>query len=124
MRGIFDWISGAWNKVSGWVSGIFGAKKSVASASTSYMAQPMRVYSASRTIDPTATAMPLRARASAPSLFATTAPAGVAGTARPANVTVNISVDAHGNLDNDKVAGEIVASLDRWAKVRGRELTL
>lgn len=124
VRGIFDWISGAWNKVSGWMSGIFGAKKSVASASTSYMAQPMRVYSASRTIDPTATAMPLRARASAPSLFATTAPAGVAGTARPANVTVNISVDAHGNLDNDKVAGEIVASLDRWAKVRGRELTL
>lgn len=39
-------------------------------------------------------------------------------------MTVNISVDAHGNLDNDKVAGEIVASLDRWAKVRGRELAL
>lgn len=128
VRGVFDWISGAWNKVSGWVSGIFGAKKSVASASASYMAQPMRVYSASRTIDPTATATatatPLRARASAPSLFATTAPAGVAGAARTANVTVNISVDAHGNLDNDKVAGEIVASLDRWAKVRGRELAL
>ena len=88
------------------------------------MAQPMRVYQASRTIDPTATATPLRARASAPSLFATTAPAGVAGATRPANVTVNISVDAHGNLDNDKVAGEIVASLDRWAKVRGRELAL
>lgn len=128
VRGVFDWISGAWNKVSGWMSGIFGAKKSVASASASYMTQPMRVYSASRTIDPTATATatatPLRARASAPSLFVTRAPAGVAGTARPANVTVNISVDAHGNLDNDKVAGEIVASLDRWAKVRGRELTL
>lgn len=124
VRGVFDWIGGAWNKVSGWVSGIFGAKKSVASASASYMAQPMRVYQASRTIDPTATATPLRARASAPSLFATTAPAGVAGAARPASVTVNISVDAHGNLDNDKVAGEIVASLDRWAKVRGRELAL
>lgn len=124
VRGVFDWIGGAWNKVSGWVSGIFGAKKSVASASASYMAQPMRVYQASRTIDPTATATPLRARASAPSLFATTAPAGVAGATRPASVTVNISVDAHGNLDNDKVAGEIVASLDRWAKVRGRELAL
>lgn len=124
VRGVFDWIGGAWNKVSGWVSGIFGAKKSVASASASYMAQPMRAYQASRAIDPTATELPLRARASAPSLFATTAPAGVAGAARPANVTVNISVDAHGNLDNDKVAGEIVASLDRWAKVRGRELTL
>lgn len=126
VRGVFDWIGGAWNKVSGWVSGLFGAKKSVASASASYMAQPMRVYQASRTIDPTATATatPLRARASAPSLFATTAPAGVAGAARPASVTVNISVDAHGNLDNDKVAGEIVASLDRWAKVRGRELAL
>lgn len=126
VRGVFDWIGGAWNKVSGWVSGLFGAKKSVASASASYMAQPMRAYSASRTIDPTATATatPLRARASAPSLFATTAPAGVAGATRPANVTVNISVDAHGNLDNDKVAGEIVASLDRWAKVRGRELAL
>ena len=124
VRGVFDWIGGAWNKVSGWVSGIFGAKKSVASASASYMAQPMRVYAASRTIDPTATATPLRARASTPSLFATTAPAGVAGAARTANVTVNISVDAHGNLDNDKVAGEIVASLDRWAKVRGRELAL
>lgn len=126
VRGVFDWIGGAWNKVSGWVSGLFGAKKSVASASVSYMAQPMRAYSASRAIDPTATATatPLRARASAPSLFATTAPAGVAGATRPANVTVNISVDAHGNLDNDKVAGEIVASLDRWAKVRGRELAL
>ena len=124
VRGVFDWIGGAWNKVSGWVSGIFGAKKSVASASASYMAQPMRVYQASRTIAPPATATPLRARASAPSLFATTAPAGVAGAARPASVTVNISVDAHGNLDNDKVAGEIVASLDRWAKVRGRELAL
>lgn len=126
VRGVFDWIGGAWNKVSGWVSGIFGAKKSVASASASYMAQPMRAYSASRTIDPTATATatPLRARASAPSLFTTTAPAGVAGATRPANVTVNISVDAHGNLDNDKVAGEIVASLDRWAKARGRELAL
>lgn len=123
VRGVFDWIGGAWNKVSGWVSGLFGARKSVASASASYMAQPMRAYQASRAIDPTATALPLRARASAPSLFNTTAPAGTAGV-RPANVTVNISVDAHGNLDNDKVAGEIVASLDRWAKVRGRELAL
>lgn len=123
VRGVFDWIGGAWNKVSGWVSGLFGARKSVASASASYMAQPMRAYQASRAIDPTATALPLRARASAPSLFTTTAPAGTAGV-RPANVTVNISVDAHGNLDNDKVAGEIVASLDRWAKVRGRELAL
>lgn len=123
VRGVFDWIGGAWNKVSGWVSGLFGAKKSVASASASYMAQPMRAYQASRAIDPTATELPLRARASAPSLFNTTAPAGTAGV-RPANVTVNISVDAHGNLDNDKVAGEIVASLDRWAKVRGRELAL
>ena len=123
VRGVFDWIGGAWNKVSGWVSGLFGAKKSVASASASYMAQPMRAYQASRAIDPTATATPLRARASAPGLFATTAPAGAAGV-RPASVTVNISVDAHGNLDNDKVAGEIVASLDRWAKVRGRELAL
>ena len=123
VRGVFDWIGGAWNKVSGWVSGLFGARKSVASASASYMAQPMRAYQASRAIDPTATALPLRARASAPSLFNTTAPAGTAGV-RPASVTVNISVDAHGNLDNDKVAGEIVASLDRWAKVRGRELAL
>lgn len=123
VRGVFDWIGGAWNKVSGWVSGLFGAKKSVASASASYMAQPMRAYQSSRAIDPTATALPLRARASAPSLFNTTAPAGAAGV-RPASVTVNISVDAHGNLDNDKVAGEIVASLDRWAKVRGRELAL
>lgn len=123
VRGVFDWIGGAWNKVSGWVSGLFGARKSVASASASYMAQPMRAYQASRAIDPTATELPLRARASAPSLFTTTAPAGTAGV-RPANVTVNISVDAHGNLDNDKVAGEIVASLDRWAKVRGRELAL
>lgn len=123
VRGVFDWIGGAWNKVSGWVSGLFGARKSVASASASYMAQPMRAYQSSRAIDPTATALPLRARASAPSLFATTAPAGAAGV-RPASVTVNISVDAHGNLDNDKVAGEIVASLDRWAKVRGRELAL
>ena len=123
VRGVFDWIGGAWNKVSGWVSGLFGAKKSVASASASYMAQPMRAYQASRAIDPTATGLPLRARASAPSLFNTTAPAGAAGV-RPASVTVNISVDAHGNLDNDKVAGEIVASLDRWAKVRGRELAL
>lgn len=123
VRGVFDWIGGAWNKVSGWVSGLFGARKSVASASASYMAQPMRAYQASRAIDPTATELPLRARASAPSLFNTTAPAGTAGV-RPANVTVNISVDAHGNLDNDKVAGEIVASLDRWAKVRGRELAL
>lgn len=123
VRGVFDWIGGAWNKVSGWVSGLFGARKSVASASASYMAQPMRAYQASRAIDPTATALPLRARASAPSLFNTTAPAGAAGV-RPASVTVNISVDAHGNLDNDKVAGEIVASLDRWAKVRGRELAL
>ena len=123
VRGVFDWIGGAWNKVSGWVSGLFGARKSVASASASYMAQPMRAYQSSRAIDPTATALPLRARASAPSLFNTTAPAGAAGV-RPASVTVNISVDAHGNLDNDKVAGEIVASLDRWAKVRGRELAL
>ncbi len=123
VRGVFDWIGGAWNKVSGWVSGLFGARKSVASASASYMAQPMRAYQSSRAIDPTATELPLRARASAPSLFNTTAPAGAAGV-RPASVTVNISVDAHGNLDNDKVAGEIVASLDRWAKVRGRELAL
>lgn len=123
VRGVFDWIGGAWNKVSGWVSGLFGARKSVASASASYMAQPMRAYQSSRAIDPTATSLPLRARASAPSLFNTTAPAGAAGS-RPASVTVNISVDAHGNLDNDKVAGEIVASLDRWAKVRGRELAL
>ena len=66
VRGVFDWISGAWNKVSGWVSGIFGAKKSVASASASYMAQPMRVYSASRTIDPTATATATRHPACSP----------------------------------------------------------
>ena len=52
------------------------------------------------------------------------APANRADTARPATVNVNISVDAHGNLDNDKVAGEIVNSLDRWARVRGKELAL
>ncbi len=124
VRGVFDWIGGAWNKVSGWVSGIFAAPKSVASAPASYMAQPMRVYSPSTVIDPTATAMPMLASASAPSLFAATPTAVGPSDSRPSNVTVNINVDAHGNLDNDKVAGEIVASLDRWAKVRGKELAL
>ena len=124
VRGIFDWISGTWNKVSGWVSNLFGARRSMASASASYMAQPMRVYQSSTVIDPTATVMPLRARASAPSLFsASPMTAGLAGRTHTASVTVNINVDAHGNLDNDKVAGQIVDSLDKWARVRGKRLS-
>ena len=96
----------------------------MASASASYMAQPMRVYQSSTVIDPTATVMPLRARASAPSLFsASPMTAGLAGRTHTASVTVNINVDAHGNLDNDKVAGQIVDSLDKWARVRGKRLS-
>lgn len=85
-------------------------------------ALPVRQYAMSRAITPSA---PTTYTAPTVNLArAIVAPANRADTTRPATVNVNISVDAHGNLDNDKVAGEIVNSLDRWARVRGKELAL
>lgn len=46
---------------------------------------------------------------------------GAGGAPSPGPVTVNINVDAHGNLDNDAVAGSIVKALNQWAANRGRQ---
>ncbi len=128
--GVFDSIIGGIKKAFNWVSDLWGKITGASSAASglsaqSYSAQayalPVRQYAMARSITPlaaTAYATPNLTRA------VLAAPLSRADTSRPTSLTVNINVDAHGNLDNDKVAGEIVSSLDRWARVRGKELAL
>lgn len=118
IKGAFGWVSDLWGKITGAksaASGLSAQSYSVAPAAMQVMA-----YTPARVITPTATtyAAPNLARA------VLTAPANRSDAQRPATVNVNISVDAHGNLDNDAVAGQIVNSLDRWARVRGKDLGL
>ena len=128
--GVFDSIIGGIKKAFNWVSDLWGKITGASSAASglsaqSYSAQayalPVRQYAMARSITPlaaTAYATPNLTRA------VLAAPLSRTDTSRPTSLTVNINVDAHGNLDNDKVAGEIVSSLDRWARVRGKELAL
>ena len=147
IKGAFKWVSDLWGKITGAKSEASGLSAQSYSTQAAAYALPVRQYAMSRAITPlepttyaAAYALPVRQYAmsraitplepttyAAPTVNLTralVAPANRADTARPATVNVNISVDAHGNLDNDKVAGEIVSSLDRWARVRGKELAL
>ena len=143
IKGAFKWVSDLWGKITGAKSEASGLSAQSYSTQAAAYALPVRQYAMSRAITPlelTTYALPVRQYAmsraitplepttyAAPTVNLTralVAPANRADTARPATVNVNISVDAHGNLDNDKVAGEIVSSLDRWARVRGKELAL
>ncbi len=115
----FNWVSDLWGKITGASSAASGL--SAQSYSAQAYALPVRQYAMARSITPlaaTAYATPNLTRA------VLAAPLSRTDTSRPTSLTVNINVDAHGNLDNDKVAGEIVSSLDRWARVRGKELAL
>ena len=141
IKGAFKWVSDLWGKITGAKSEASGLSAQSYSTQAAAYALPVRQYAMSRAITPlepttyTAPTVNLTRALVAPANRADTAPtvnltralvapANRADTARPATVNVNISVDAHGNLDNDKVAGEIVNSLDRWARVRGKELAL
>ena len=122
IKGAFKWVSDLWGKITGAKSEASGLSAQSYSTQAAAYALPVRQYAMSRAItplEPTTYAAP-----TVNLTRALVAPANRADTARPATVNVNISVDAHGNLDNDKVAGEIVNSLDRWARVRGKELAL
>jgi hypothetical protein len=122
IKGAFKWVSDLWGKITGAKSEASGLSAQSYSTQAAAYALPVRQYAMSRAItplEPTTYAAP-----TVNLTRALVAPANRADTARPATVNVNISVDAHGNLDNDKVAGEIVSSLDRWARVRGKELAL
>lgn len=122
IKGAFEWVSDLWGKITGAKSEASGLSAQSYSTQAAAYALPVRQYAMSRAItplEPTTYAAP-----TVNLTRALVAPANRADTARPATVNVNISVDAHGNLDNDKVAGEIVNSLDRWARVRGKELAL
>lgn len=122
IKGAFKWVSDLWGKITGAKSEASGLSAQSYSTQAAAYALPVRQYAMSRAITPSA---PTTYTAPTVNLTrALVAPANRADTARPATVNVNISVDAHGNLDNDKVAGEIVNSLDRWARVRGKELAL
>lgn len=124
IKGAFSWVSDLWGKITGAKSAASGLK-SAQTASVQAAAMPVRMYAPARTLDAPAmmaaspTAMPVADLARA-----LTAPGGRTDAQRPATVNVNITVDAHGNLDDDAVAGQIVSALDKWARVRGRELTL
>lgn len=122
IKGAFKWVSDLWGKITGAKSEASGLSAQSYSTQAAAYALPVRQYAMRRAItplEPTTYAAP-----TVNLTRALVAPANRADTARPATVNVNISVDAHGNLDNDKVAGEIVNSLDRWARVRGKELAL
>jgi hypothetical protein len=122
IKGAFKWVSDLWGKITGAKSEASGLSAQSYSTQAAAYALPVRQYAMSRAITPSA---PTTYTAPTVNLArAIVAPANRADTTRPATVNVNISVDAHGNLDNDKVAGEIVNSLDRWARVRGKELAL
>lgn len=122
IKGAFKWVSDLWGKITGAKSEASGLSAQSYSTQAAAYALPVRQYAMSRAITPLE---PTTYTAPTVNLVrAIVAPANRADTARPATVNVNISVDAHGNLDNDKVAGEIVSSLDRWARVRGKELAL
>lgn len=128
--GVFDSIIGGIKKAFSWVSDLWGKITGASSAASglsaqSYSAQayvPVSAYSMARTITP----MAARGHRVPPTLTRAviSTVANRADAARPVAQTININVDAHGNLDNDSVAGEIVTSLNRWARVRGRELAL
>ena len=141
IKGAFKWVSDLWGKITGAKSEASGLSAQSYSTQAAAYALPVRQYAMSRAITPLepttyaaptvnltrALVAPANRADTAPTVNLTralVAPANRADTARPATVNVNISVDAHGNLDNDKVAGEIVSSLDRWARVRGKELAL
>lgn len=120
----FSWVSDLWGKITGASSAASGLSAQSYSAQ-SYSAQayvPVSAYSMARTITP----MAARGHRVPPTLTRAviSTVANRADAARPVAQTININVDAHGNLDNDSVAGEIVTSLNRWARVRGRELAL
>lgn len=120
IRKAFDWVSNLWGKITGASSAASGL--SAQSYSAQAYALPVSAYSMARTITP----MAARGYAASPALTRAvmSTVANRADAARPVAQTININVDAHGNLDNDSVAGEIVTSLNRWARVRGRELAL
>lgn len=130
IRKAFDWVSNLWGKITGASSAASGLSAQSYNAQSynaqSYSAQayalPVSAYSMARTITP----MAARGYAASPALTRAvmSTVANRADAARPVAQTININVDAHGNLDNDSVAGEIVTSLNRWARVRGRELAL
>ena len=122
IKGAFKWVSDLWGKITGAKSEASRFERPSYTHAAAAYALPVRQYAMSRAITPSA---PTTYTAPTVNLArAIVAPANRADTTRPATVNVNISVDAHGNLDNDKVAGEIVNSLDRWARVRGKELAL
>lgn len=129
--GVFDDIIGGVKKAFSWVSDLWGkitgAKNEASSLSAqTYSAQayalPASTYSMARTITPLATASYAAPRAVTRAVLSTVT--NRADASRPVSQTININVDAHGNLDNDKVAGEIVSSLNRWARVRGKEISI
>lgn len=119
VKNAFKWVSDLWGKITGAKSEASGL--SAQSYSAQAYALPVRQYAMARSITPmaaTAHATPNLTRA----VLSTVA--NRADASRPVSQTVNINIDAHGNLDNDKVAGEIVSSLNRWARVRGKDLAL
>lgn len=129
--GVFDSIIGGIKKAFNWVSDLWGKITGASSAASglsaqSYSAQayalPVSTYSVARTITP----MAARGYAASPALTRAvmSTVANRADASRPVTQTININVDAHGNLDNDKVAGEIVNSLNRWARVRAKAAIL
>ncbi len=127
--GVFDSIIGGIKKAFNWVSDLWGKIRALAARQAAERAELQRasLRAACSAVCHGAqhnAAGGDRLRDAEPHPRGTGRPLSRTDTSRPTSLTVNINVDAHGNLDNDKVAGEIVSSLDRWARVRGKELAL
>jgi len=115
----FDGVVSAVKNALGWVSDLWGKITGAKNAASGIGRQAMPI-----------TARPVVTAASPIATYGATPVAAYAGvtpslsgaitSAKPTIVTINISVDAHDNLDNDKVAGNIVKALDSWASNRGK----
>lgn len=129
-NGIVDFVQGIWNRITGIFSSIGNAAKSAWDTITGWlpfnlMATPgvMPMTMPMVTVgDPD---MQSASHGGTPGLARPARmlePAASAGNATPTvTQVVNINVDAHGNLDNDAVAGSIVDALNQWARSRGRK---
>lgn len=128
VRGVFDslvgFIRGVWDTISGIVSSIGNAVSGAWDTITGWL--PFSMQPMAMTLEASATpvaATVAQGRSSSLPLprAADLLDAVRATPSQTITQTININVDAHDNLDNDKVAGQIVSALNRWARVRAKE---
>lgn len=112
IKGAFQWVSDLWGKITGASD---AARNMPAAASAAVVVQPVAMYAAmSRGPLPALTAARATPAAIAPVSLSTRP------RAREERVTINLTVNASNNIDNDATAKTIADSLDRYFKRRGR----